>query len=77
MGKLRILDMNDTIEKVELKSNCTLVLMGLQSFCWDAAKCDGSLKVRKRSPYILPSSFRDKGMVNVVKIKPNSLKTTC
>ena len=48
MGKLRILDMNDTIEKTELKSNCTLVLMGLQSFCWDASKCDGSLKVRMR-----------------------------
>ena len=29
MGKLRILDMEDLIEKVELKSGCTLVLMGL------------------------------------------------
>lgn len=49
IGKLRILDMNDPIEKVELKSNCTLVLMGLQSFCWDAAKCDGSLKLENKA----------------------------
>ena len=62
--------MNDPIEKVELKSNCTLVLMGLQSFCWDAAKCDGSLKVSnytrraKQTRLYLPDhSFLEKDFI--------------
>ena len=46
MGRLRILNFEDTIEKAELPSNCTLVLMGLQSFCWDVRKCDSNIKVR-------------------------------
>ena len=29
VGKIRLLNMEDPIEKVELRSNCTLVLMGL------------------------------------------------
>ena len=45
MGKLRILNLDDTVEKQQLKSNCTLVLMGLQSFCWDQTRCDPSIKV--------------------------------
>jgi len=43
MGKMRILNMDDTIEKVQLKANSTLVLMGLQSFTWDSTKCDKNL----------------------------------
>lgn len=48
VGRIRILRMDDTLEKVELKSNCTLVLMGREnSFAWDPKKCDKSVKVRR------------------------------
>ena len=34
-GTMRTLNFEDTIEKVQLRSNCKLVLMGIQSFSWD------------------------------------------
>lgn len=45
VGKIRILNLEDSIEKVELKANCTLVLMGLTSFVWDPNRMDRCLKV--------------------------------
>ena len=46
-GRIRMLNMQDKIEAAELYSNCTLVLYGISSFCWDVSHCDRALKVRK------------------------------
>lgn len=56
MGRIRILQMEDTIEKVELKSNCTLVLMGREhAFAWDPKKCDKAIKLEKKGQKVIRS----------------------
>ena len=56
-----------------MKSNCTLVLMGLQSFCWDAAKCDELLKVR--STYIHPKPLTNNAPTNKTSIRASDQST--
>lgn len=48
MGKIRILNLDESVETAGLPANCTLALMGLQSFAWDSARCDKNLKLENR-----------------------------
>lgn len=44
-GKIRFLELDDVIEKVQLKSGSMLVLIGINALCWDSKNMQAGVKV--------------------------------
>ena len=70
-GKIRILELEDVIEKVQLKSGCTLVLMGVGAFCWDSNNKTSGVEV---SHLLLCKNNKALFVFRVVQLESNGLK---
>lgn len=44
-GKIRFLELDDVIEKVQLKSGSMLVLIGINALCWDSKNMQAGVKL--------------------------------
>lgn len=44
-GKIRFLELDDVIEKVQLKSGSMLVLIGINALCWDSKNMQAGIKL--------------------------------